>query len=158
MYNGKIPYFYKFQYTMIIFKEVPYDTSHNIQYDNTLYYFTVSRLIMRCCGSVQCDDEIFKDKRVESVEGRGQKSFAEGGGETESRPSSAPSGTRSLSDVNELSKTMGLWDRVGGMMGVLEEQGDAEKMGKCTSNVSSASLARLSDEADRSKLFWYAEL
>lgn len=76
-----------------------------------------------------------------------------GGGETERRPSSAPSGTLSLSEVNELSSTIGLWDLVGGVIGVLEEQGDAEKMGKCISNVSSASFARESEEAERSKLF-----
>jgi hypothetical protein len=69
--------------------------------------------------------------------------LAVGGGETDRRPSSAPSGTRSLSDVNELSSTIGLWERVGGMMGVLEEHGEAEKMGKCiSSDASSISLAK----------------
>jgi len=82
-----------------------------------------------------------------------QKSLAVGGGETERRPSSAPSGTLSLSEVKELSRTIGLWERVGGVMGVLDEQGDAEKMGKCTSKVSSASFARES-EAGMSRLFW----
>jgi hypothetical protein len=64
-----------------------------------------------------------------------------GGGEIENSPSSAPSGTRSLSDVNELSNTIGLCDLVGGVMGVLEEQGEAEKMGKWISRESSTSLA-----------------
>lgn len=61
---------------------------------------------------------------------RAQKSLEVGGGETERRPSSAPSGTLSLPDEKELSRTMGLWERVGGVIGVLEEHGEAEKMGK----------------------------
>lgn len=85
-----------------------------------------------------------------------------GGGDTERRPSSAPSGTLSLSEVKELSWTMGLWERVGGVIGVLEDmRGDAENMGKCISKVfSSASLLTPSEsaEAERSKLFWYARL
>lgn len=38
-------------------------------------------------------------------------------------------------------------------MGVLEEQGEAEKIGKWISRVSSTSLAKKSVEADKSKLF-----
>lgn len=92
------------------------------------------------------------DKEKEG-EDDSQKSLAVGGGETESSPSSAPSGTLSLSEVKELSRTIGLWERVGGVIGVLEEHGDAEKMGKCTSSVSSASFTMESEEADMSRLF-----
>jgi len=91
-----------------------------------------------------------------------QNSLAEGGGETDNRPSSAPSGTRSLSDAKELSSTMGLCDLVGGVMGVLDVHGDAEKMGKCISMVTVSSagsfMRMLSVEADKSTLFWYAML
>lgn len=81
-----------------------------------------------------------------------QKSFAEGGGEIDNSPSSAPSGA--LSSVKELSRTMGLWDLVGGVIGVLEEQGDAEKIGKCISKGSSVSSARVSEDTDKSRLIW----
>jgi hypothetical protein len=74
------------------------------------------------------------------------------GGDIDSKPSSAPSGIPSLSCEKEESWTIGLWDLVGGVIGVEDAHGEVENTGMCISNVSSSSESE--DEfGEATKLF-----
>jgi len=70
------------------------------------------------------------------------------GGEIDNKPSSAPSGIPSLSCEKDESWTIGLCDRVGGVIGVERAHGDVEKTGMCISRMSS-SLSSEDDGEDR---------